>query len=104
MGKIRIIKKSSGTSDTIIETPEDLTVNEISNFSVKNTENKTIFIQNNAEISVTNYNLITTANGIDFQSAVEEKYTLFEILNRIGGLIRNLPPPPPNSFAHASSV
>ncbi len=80
VGQIQIIKKSSGTTDSIIEIPEDLTVNEISNFPVKNTENKTIFIQNNAEISVTNHNLITTANGIDCQSAVEEEDTLLKFL------------------------
>ncbi|EFX64265.1 hypothetical protein DAPPUDRAFT_118341 [Daphnia pulex] len=105
VGQISIIKKSSGTTDTIIEIPEDLTVNEISNFPVKNTENKTIFIQNNAEISVTNHNLITTANGIDCQSAVEEEDTLFEILDRIGGLIRNLPPtvlPTPVAFNNST--
>jgi hypothetical protein len=105
VGQISKIKKYSGTTDTIIEIPEDLTVNEISNFPLKNTENKTIFIQNNAEISVTNHNLITTANGIDCQSAVEEEDTLFDILNRIGGLIRNLPPtvlPTPVAFNNST--
>ena len=84
-GHVSIIKESAGKTDTIIDIPdEDETVNDILNSPLKNTGNKTIFIQNNADISVTNHNFITTANGISCQSAAEEDDSFFEILNRIG--------------------
>jgi hypothetical protein len=45
MGQISVIKKYSCATDTVIEIPENLTVNKISNFPVKNTENKPIFFK-----------------------------------------------------------